>query len=246
MDANVSVQSLQRAFSLLELLAARPSGMTLGEIALRSKLHKSTAHRLLRSLIAMGYVNNRGLYALSPRLFELGCRAVENLEVKARPLMRELSARTGETTRLVVRDGNEALCVYVVENPAAPRTVSRVGIGQRFPLYATAPGKAILSTLTDDEVRAVWEGSTITAYTNRTVRRLVDLLSDLRRIRAQGCAMVYEEHEPGIVSIAGALPVASGPSEAAVSIRGPLSRLTNAKISEIAGEIKTLLEQMRL
>ncbi|MCL2029970.1 MAG: IclR family transcriptional regulator [Oscillospiraceae bacterium] len=234
----ISVQSLQRAFLLVEILARHPAGLTLGELTLRSRLHKSTTHRLLGNLIALGYVRNRGVYMLTPRLFELGCHVMEGRPgaEAARPLLRDLSARTGETAFLSVREGDEGLCVHKVESPTS--NARAFSLGQRFPLYCTAMGKSMLAALPEQEVRAVWERLSVSAHTPRTITRIGELLTDLRRVRAQGYAVSYGEYFPGVASVGCALPSA----DAAFSVCCPIGRLSAAKLAEMSAAVKAARE----
>jgi DNA-binding IclR family transcriptional regulator len=230
---------LQRAFGLLEILARHPAGLTLGELSMRSRLHKSTVHRLLSSMIALRYVQNRGLYVLTSRMFELGGGVLDGQlpSVKLiRPLLRDLSARTGETAHLCVRDGDEGLRVYRVESPSS--TVVQVP-DHRFPLYCTAMGKAILAAHPDEEVRAIWDRLEIRAYTPRTITRIGELLNDLRRVRTQGYAVNYGEYIPGVAGVGCVLP---GASKMSVSLCCPSDRLNAAKLADMSAAVKELSE----
>lgn len=241
-----SVQSLQRAFFLLEILSRTPSGLTLGELSLRTGLHKSTVHRLLGTLIALGYVRKRGVYMLTSRLFELGARVVECADVTetVKPLLRGLSVRIGETVNLVIRDGTESLCVYTSESPLNElRMVCRVG--KRRPLYSTAAGKAILAPLPDEEIQELWESSEIVGYTPRTITRLEDFLKDLARTRARGYAVDDEENEAGVRCVAAGLTDRCGVTGASYSVSGPVSRMTPERIRFLGQELLELKEKMK-
>lgn len=240
-DTSVSVQSLQRAFLLIDILSRHPSGLTLGDLALRSHLHKSTAHRLLGSLIALGCVQNQGLYTLTPRLFELGCRAMEGMPSadSARLLLRDLSVRTGETAYLSVREGDEGLCIHKVESPSS--VIREYSIGQRFPLHCTSAGKAMLAALPDDMVRIVWDRLNAKTYTPRTITRISELLNDLRRVRTQGYAVCFSEYSPEVTSVGCALP---GTGEIAISVCCPASQLSSYKLTEMIAAVKELRDRI--
>ena len=221
---------------LLEILASHPGGLTLGELTLRSRLHKSTAHRLLGSLIALGYVQNRGMYTLTPRLFELACHTIEGMPgvAAARPWLRDLSVKTGETAYLSVREGSEGLCVYKVDSPSSD--IRPLSLGQRFPLYCTAMGKSMLAALPDQEARALWERFSVTAHTPRTITRIGELLTDLRRVRVRGYAVSYGEYAADVVSVGCALPGA----DIAVAVCCPISRLSASKLTEMSGAVREI------
>lgn len=242
---SVSVQSLQRAGSLIELLSRHPAGLTLGEIAMRSKLHKSTAHRLLGSLIAMGYVCNRNRYRLTTRMFEIGCRAVNSVPIYAQsmPVLRDLSVRTGEDAFLSVIDGDEGLCVYTVKSPTASAHTGYL-IGTRFPLYGTASGKAILSTWPDQDARALWSRLPAQPYTPRTAARPGDFLNELQRVRTQGYAVNIGELDLGVAFIACAPTGAGGTSNAAVSVSCAMAGLSARRLSELSEAVKEARDRL--
>lgn len=241
-----SVQSLQRAFFLLEILSRSASGLTLGELSLRTGLHKSTVHRLLGTLIALGYVRKRGVYLLTTRLFELGARVVECPDVteEVKPLLRGLSVRIGETVHLVVRDGTESLCVFISESPLNDlRMVSHVG--KRRSLHSTAGGKAILASLTEEEVRDIWENCDIVQYTPNTITHLEQFLVELRQIQTRGYALDDEENEAGLRCIAVGLTDRYGVTGASFSVSGPVSRITRERIEFLAREMLELRDKLK-
>ena len=139
MAESSSVQSLDRAFDLLEMLCRSRSGMTIGALSAQSGLHKSTVHRLLASMCARGYVQRdaaTSIYRAGMRLCELGSYIVDNLDVVdiARAPMEQLGEETNETVHLVMREDKGNVYVHQVESaPGAIRMLSRIGM--RSPLY---------------------------------------------------------------------------------------------------------------
>ena len=127
------VQSLDRAFTLLELLCKSPGGMAIHQISEVTGLHKSTVHRLLGAMMEWGYVRKSGeaVYRAGMRICELSDYIQENLNLVelAREPMERLSRRTGETVHLVERDGDEVVYIYKVDSiHGAIRMVSRIGM----------------------------------------------------------------------------------------------------------------------
>src|SRR5436190_1354520 len=138
------VESADRVLRLLECFAPNERDVTLGEIAARVRLPKSSVHRLLGTLIAHSLVErDEGTrrYRLGIRLFELGSAAIHErgLHNAAHPVLEALSASTGETCHLAVLSGGEAVYVYKVDGPASIIMSSRVG--GRAPCHATSIGK---------------------------------------------------------------------------------------------------------
>ena len=244
-----SVQSLERAFGLLDTLSLYPNGMHLMEIASETGLNKSTAHRLLASLIALGYVKKAegasGKYQLSLKLFELAGRVVESINVLdvARGALEKLCDAAKETIHLVVRDGCDIVYIHKSECPSnAYRLFSQIGM--RRPLYCTAAGKSILATLSDREVAAIWEQSKIETYTEHTITSLTELYRALDGIRASGYALDNEENEPGVRCLAAAIRDYTGGSRAAFSISAPSLRLSEERILELVPEVRATAERL--
>ena len=147
------VQSVERIFQLIEHLAAHPTGVSLQRLAEETGLAKSTVHRLLASLVGLGYVvqdEENGHYRLTLKMFELSSGIVDSMDIMgvAKAHLERLSQRTGEAVHLVIRDGRDIVYIYKTES-GPMRMSSRVGL--RSPLYCTGVGKAILATLPGDD-----------------------------------------------------------------------------------------------
>ena len=208
------VQSLDRAFDLLELLCRSQNGMAIHQLSEITGLHKSTVHRLLAAMASRGYVRRdpeNAVYRAGMRLCELSEYIQENLDVvaRAREPMERLSRATGETVHLVAREGAEIVYVYKVESiHGAIRMVSRIGM--RRPLYCTGVGKAILATRGDEEVLQCWEESERVPCTPYTITRKDAFLREIAQIRQQGYAMDNEENELGALRSGGHPGLARG------------------------------------
>lgn len=233
-----TVQSLDRAFDLLEALCASRSGMLITELSSATGLHKSTVHRLLASMSARGYITKdeyTNQYRATTRLYELASQVVEHLDIvaAARGPMDRLLEQTGETSHLVVREGSEIVYVHKVESTQnAMRMFSRIGM--RRPMYCTAVGKAMMARLPLDEVRAIWNRSVIEQYTDYTIVTLDGLLRELQEVRRVGYALDNEENELGVRCIAVAIPDYTGNICAALSTSAPVTRMDDARIEALA------------
>ena len=241
MAESSSVQSLDRAFDLLELLCRSTGGMTITALSEQTGLHKSTVHRLLSSMATRGFVMQdwaTSVYFPGMHLCELASFVTENLDIvgRARAPMEQLAHKTGETVHLVMRDENEIVYLHKVESMhSAIRMFSRIGM--RRPLYCTGVGKAILATWPDDEVDAVWNTSEIRAYTEHTIVKYDAFHRELDRIRRQGYAYDDEENEIGVRCIAAAVPDYAGRAGYAISISAPLSRMSDERMRELCGPL---------
>ena len=168
-----TVQSLDRAFDLLETLCRSRNGMSIGGLSAETGLHKSTVHRLLASMCARGYVQRdaeTSVYRAGMRLCEMSSYIVDNLDIveRARASLERLEQCTDETVHLVMRDDKDIVYIHKVDNgSSAIRMFSRIGM--RLPLYCTGVGKAILATWDTAEVRDVWQHSDVHAWTEHTI-----------------------------------------------------------------------------
>ena len=230
------VQSVERIFALIELLAAHPAGASLQTLAQGTALAKSTVHRLLASLVGLGYVSQEetsGRYRLTLKMFELSSGIVNDMAIMevAKAHLERLAQRTGEAVHLVIRDGQDIVYIYKTEN-GPMRMSSRVGM--RSPLYCTGVGKAILATLPAGEVAQVWAASRPRKLTERTVADLPHLQEQLETVRAKGYAVDDEENELGVRCVAVAIPGPDGQADSAFSISGLTPYMTPERIRRIA------------
>jgi DNA-binding IclR family transcriptional regulator len=221
------VQSVERALSILEIVAEH-DGIGLTDISKVSQLNKATVHRLLSTLISMGYVEQTektGLYGLTFKLFQLGNKKIEQIDSFkiARSFISELSNQIEETIHLVVEDNKEVVYIDKFEpSNLLFRMHSRVG--KRAPMYCTAVGKALLSHYTDEIIKEVWDNSSIKSLTPHTITQFSTFMEEVAQIRSQGYAVDNEENEMGIYCIASVFYNHKGDVEGAISISIPMTR----------------------
>ncbi|HIZ48256.1 MAG TPA: IclR family transcriptional regulator [Candidatus Gemmiger excrementavium] len=230
------VQSVERIFALIERLAAHPAGASLQRLAQETELAKSTVHRLLASLVALGYAmqdGETGRYRLTLKMFELSSGIVNSMDIMgvAKAHLERLAQRTGEAVHLVIRDGQDIVYIYKTEN-GPMRMSSRVGL--RSPLYCTGVGKAILATLPPEKVADIWARSHPQKLTDRTVTDLAQLQAQLEGVRVNGYAVDDEENELGVRCVAVAIPGADGRADTAFSISGLTPYMTPERLRRIA------------
>ncbi len=226
-------QSLERAFGLIDILAQSGKELPLHELAALSGLNKSTVHRILGALAALGYVKNTGgSYALTLKLFAVGSTVLDSMDITsiARPHLEQLRRNAQETIHLVTLDGPDIVYIQKLEyNLNAYQMSSRIGM--RRPAYCTAAGKSILATLSDRSVAEIWEASEIKAYTDHTITDLTCLYAALDGIRTTGIAYDNEENELGMRCVASPIRDFSGSAKYALSVSAPLIRMTDARVS---------------
>lgn len=201
----MSVQSLDRAFDILELLSRQREGMPLIEIGKELDLNKSTAHRLISSLRNRGYIEQEesgGKYKLGLGFIALASQYLNRLEIKteAEPYLKRLSDQLRETVFLASLNGNEVVYLDKVERFGGFRRYSI--IGQRVPVHCTSLGKALILDKKETEIIQLL-GNKLPPITNHTITDIHKLLTVLNEYRQQGWTRDIEEHNAG-VSCAGA------------------------------------------
>ena len=243
-----NVQSIERAFFIIESLSKSPEGLPLISISEAVGLHKSTVHRMLSSLSSLGYVERvsaNGNYKLSLKMFEVSSRIVNGLDIytAAKPHLDELSRLTNEAVHLVVRDGTEIIYIYKVDfSSGSVRMSSRIGL--RAPMYCTAVGKCILAFLPPDEVADIWNKSNIVALTENTIVTLDVLTAQQADIKKSGYAFDNEENEHGVRCIAAPVFDYSGNVVGAFSVSVPTVRINDQKIAEFLPHILCTMEKI--
>ncbi|MGO3023225.1 MAG: IclR family transcriptional regulator [Brevibacterium sp.] len=217
------VQSVERAFGLLECIANSAGSATLSHIAADVNLPLPTIHRLLNTLVNLGVVRqlpDRG-YALGPGLVRLGDIAGSQLGAIARPYLRELVAELGESANVATMDGDMVVYVDQVASERQMRMFTEVG--RRAHMHATGVGKAILAGLGSEQVRRIAATAGMPTPTEYSIGTIDELEAELGRIRERGYAIDEQEQELGVRCFAMAIP--DSPVPLAISVSGPISRV---------------------
>lgn len=221
-----SIQVLDRAIHLLDLLAGHPDGATLKVLSADSGLHPSTAFRILGALVAHNMVkrDEGGRYRLGHHLLRYAGHVHGNVDLRAiaQPLMQTLCDETGETVNLTVREGNEVVYVERV----MPKRMMRVElvVGSRAPLHVTAVGKLMLAEGDEKSCRDYARRSGLKRYTANTITKVDALLTEIAAAKLKGYALDNEEAETGVGCIGALIRDASGLAVGGLSISAPLDR----------------------
>ncbi|MFC4243170.1 IclR family transcriptional regulator [Gryllotalpicola reticulitermitis] len=226
MEEQSGVQSVVRAFRLLEMLAESQAGLSLNELSAGVGLPVATSHRLLKTMATLGYVRHlpSRRYGLGLRMMRLGQDADLQLGPIARPHLQKIVEAVGETANLAMLDGDRIVYVAQVPSPHAMRMFTEVG--HRTYTHSTGVGKAILSTLDEASVRRIVVRAGMPRDTATTIGDLDELEHDLEVTRDRGYALDDGEHELGVRCYA--VPLRGLPVPTAVSVSGPSVRLTEA------------------
>ena len=225
------VQSLDRAFLLLELMADAGGEVAISRLATDSGLAVSTIHRLVRTLVARGYVRQlpSRRYVLGPRLIHLGERSTRVLAAWAEPHLARLVDAIGETANMAMLDGDRV--VYVAQVPSRHSMRMFTEVGRRVHLHCTGVGKVLLAQLPPEGARRLLVQGGMPARTDRTITHPDMLIAQLPRIAEQGYALDDGEQEAGVRCVAVAVP--GGAAASAISVSGPASRLPLAAVAHV-------------
>lgn len=241
------IQVADRLFLVLETLSETDS-LGLLELSNRLSLHKSTVHRLLTSLIHLGYVKQdakTNKYRLTFKIIQIANKMMTKLDILeiARPYLKQLMEKTGETVHLVQLDQNVA--VYIDKVEAYQNSVRMVSkVGNHIPIYCSGVGKAIAAQLETKALKRLWDDIEIKKMTPYTIITFSDFIKELDGVRQKGYALDNEENEMGVRCIAASLPGYEGNQPYAFSISAPINRMTDEKIQQYAHYILDTKKQL--
>ena len=227
------IQVIARAGAILRALEAEPDGLSLGALAQRVGLARSTVQRIVGALMdeqMLISAGPRGGVALGPALVRFAAAANVETDRLCRPALQQLSRETGETVDLSTLQGRTA--VFVDQIIGSRRLVAISAVGATFPLHCTANGKALLASLDPARAAQLVKGK-LERHTARTIISLPALMAELDEVRARGLAIDREEHSEGICAVGCAFTDHLG-REFALSIPVPAARF--AQVGDILGE----------
>ena len=232
-----NIQVISRAASILRILAQSSGGMSLGQIATRVNLPRSTVQRIVATLSTEGYIvsdGGSGGIRLGPEIHSLAQAAAGDLKERLRPVMRDIASKTGETVDLAVLKRGRMHFIDQIVGTHRLRTVS--SIGESFPLTTTANGKAALACLDQTEAARLVLAE---LETEGADNRLMSVLENVEKIRAGSLAIDEDEHTDGISAMGFALHDATG-DVVAISVPVPSSRFAHVR-----GQLSQVLMKAR-
>lgn len=248
-SAKNSVQSLAKAFRLLEAIAASESDLTLSELAGVSALDPGTTHRMLKTLIDLGYVarSEAKRFTLTMKVLDLGFRAIGHRDMRtlARPILRALVGEVSEAASLGVLSGTSVL--YIERMRAG---IMRLGvdiqIGTMIPAAASVIGWAMLACLPEPECRRLVDAATADSAALRPIEP-DEIARQLKRVRKQGYACGISPISNGIAVLAVPVLDQEGYPVAAVSVTAPSVRMTPDELTTRAlGSLQSAARDLSL
>lgn len=234
-----NVRAVERALQILSAFDDEHPERGVSDIAELMGLHKATTHRIIMTLLNCGYLERTAdgdKYRLGLKLAAAGLRVVQRLDFRreALPYMRQLTDKFGENCDLGVYDQGEVFGVEVVPGNQAVMIAARVGF--RLPMHCSASGKVFLAFLPDSE-RDRLLSQPLKAHTANTITSVSELRRHLAEVQKQGYAIDNGELEVQILAIAVPIRNRDGEIIAAMSIPGPTSRMTKARVAELAAAL---------
>lgn len=222
-----AIQSLARGLAVIRAFDAENSRMPLSDVARRAGLSRATARRILHTLISLGYVATDGKeFVLKPRILELGYAYLSSLGLPelCMPHLENLTAQVDESSSVAVLDGTE---IFYVARVAKHRIMTvAINVGTRFPAHLTSLGRALIAGLDTGSQNKLLDQIDWTPRTDHTITERGQLEAELGTINEQGWAMVDQELEEGLRSIAAPLKNAAGSTVAAVNVSASTRRGT--------------------
>jgi IclR family transcriptional regulator, pca regulon regulatory protein len=221
------VRSLERGLAVIRAFDEHNPELTLSDVARAAGMTRAAARRFLLTLEDLGYVRSDGRwFTLSPRILELGYAYLSSLSLTevAEPHLERLVAEVHESSSVSVLDGEDI--VYVARVPTRRIMAVSINVGTRFPAYATSMGRVLLSRLPEEELDAYLDRVELRPLSPRTLTSQKRLRAELAKVRSQGWALVDQELEEGLRSIAAPIRDRSGRTIAAVNLSAHASRMS--------------------
>ncbi|WP_133622212.1 glyoxylate bypass operon transcriptional repressor IclR [Erwinia sp. LJJL01] len=232
------VQSLTRGLKLLEFIAESHGSVALTELAQQAGLPNSTTHRLLTTMQQQGFVRqvgDLGLWTIGAHAFVVGSSFLQsrNLLALVHPMLRSLMEESGETVNLAVLDLSDHQAVIIDQVQCTQLMRMSAPIGGKLPMHASGAGKAFLANLNDKQVTELLHRKGLHYYTPKTLMSPQSLKDNLALVRKTGYSFDDEEHALGLRCVAACIYDEHHEPFAAISISGPISRITDDRVTEL-------------
>jgi IclR family KDG regulon transcriptional repressor len=247
--ARGGVQSIGRAFAILEEVARNRDGIGLADLSKKVGLHNSTTFHLVKTMVSLGYIRqlkDSKRYRIGRPLFALAASALDEMEMvsMATPVLDDLSRATGESSHFATRMSDAVVVMARTPGPSAFQLTDRVGVVR--PAYCTALGKVILAALRSDQLDRYLERVELKALTSKTITNAQRLRRELQDIRRSGIAIDDGEFDNEMRCAAMPVHDFSGQVVGAIGISGPVWRLSiqalQTKARDLMGAAKSLSE----
>ena len=246
-QARGGVQSIGRAFAIIEEIARNRDGIGLAELSKRVGLHNSTTFHLVKTMVSLGYVRqlkDSKRYRIGRPLFALAASALDEIEMMslATPVLDELARATGESAHFSVPMGDAVVVLARTSGPGAFQLTDRVGVVR--PAHCTALGKIMLAALVPDQFARYLQRAELKAYTPKSITSAEQLAREIAEVRRAGLAIDDGEFDSELRCAA--LPVRdfSGRVIGAIGISGPVWRLSIEALQKRARIVRAAADRL--
>ena len=228
------VQSIERAFAILEEVVRHRGGIRLGDLSKRVGLHNSTTFHLVKTMVLLGYLRQMPdkLYRVGRPLFTLAAGALDEVEMVAlaTPVLDDLSAATQESCHFAVRSGRQVIVLARTAGSGPFQLTERAGVVR--PAHCTALGKILLAAMGDGQLAKFFAQAALERCTDKTITDAGELMAEIVEVRRSGVA--YDDGEFNAEVRCAAVPVTSftGQVQGAIGISGPIWRLSIQQLKE--------------
>ena len=241
------VQSLSRAFAILEEVARHREGVGLAELSKLVGLHNSTTFHLAKTMVSLGYIRQEKeskRYRIGRPLFALAASALDEIEMirAATPLLEDLSRQTGETSHFAVRMGDAVVAIARTGGPGAFQLTDRVGMVR--PAHCTALGKVILAALQPDQLERFLERLELKPSTDKSTTDVRTLTREIAEIRRSGVAVDDGEFNREVRCIAVPVSDFTGQFIGALGISGPIWRMSSQSVQDQAETVQAAAKRL--
>lgn len=240
------MQSLERGIAVIRSFSDDSARQTLADVARATGLTRATCRRLLLTLVELGYARTNGkTFELTPKVLDIGYSYLSSMHFAeiAQPYLEAFSEQVHESSSVSVLDDTDI--VYVARVPTKRIMTVAIGLGSRFPAYQTSMGRVLLAELDDDAIVDVFERSRRDRVTPTTVRTATELLQAIATVRRTGWAMIDQELEVGVRSVAAPIRDAGGCAIAAMNVSTHVGRTDLDELHEVfVPKLLTTAEQI--
>lgn len=248
-QANVRLPAVGRTVDVIQLLSRSDKGLTLSEIYRTIGIPKSSAHYLIQTLLARGFLYrnaNGHTYAIGPEVpeFFAASGAVHDLRDALREDLRQLARITGLTALANVLKGAQAVTIEKMVPPQRESAGDRGNwIGRRIDLHCTAQGKVLLAYLPDVELEHLYRDRPLVRFTAKTISSLADLRAHLAKVRSDGFALNDEEHIAGVRGIAAPVFNSARRVIVAIGLTGSVQEMPREGLPRFARQVTSVAKE---
>jgi IclR family transcriptional regulator, KDG regulon repressor len=235
------IQSIERAFAILEEVARNRDGISLSELSKRVELHNSTTFHLVRTMVSLGYVEqsrDSKRYRIGRHLFTLAAGALDEIELVklATPVLESLTRATGECSHFAIRSGDSIVVLAKTVGAGMFQMADRAGVVR--PAHCTALGKVLIAALTPAQIARYVDSHELRRFTPKTIVERDAILREFEQVRRGGIGFDDGEFDAEARCVAVPVRDFTGQVAGAMGLSGPIWRLSIQSLQEKAQQVR--------